>query len=175
MTTSWGYQAASYLIGLGHKNIGIIARDVWSNRERIRGFKQALEENHLEFPSNFEYIFESTAEAGKSIAHKYLNASNVPTAIFACNDLLAAGALQAAKDNRLNVPEQLSVVGFDNTHIARIVEPPLTTIAQPIQSMGEKVMDLMVSMIQGEENEKIRITMLPSIVERESTARLKAK
>ncbi|WP_342514874.1 LacI family DNA-binding transcriptional regulator [Sporosarcina sp. FSL K6-1522] len=170
-----GYQAASYLIGLGHKNIGIIARDVWSNRERIRGFKQALEENHLEFPSNFEYIFESTAEAGKSIAHKYLNASNVPTAIFACNDLLAAGALQAAKDNRLNVPEQLSVVGFDNTHIARIVEPPLTTIAQPIQSMGEKVMDLMVSMIQGEENEKIRITMLPSIVERESTARLKAK
>lgn len=169
-----GYQAASYLIGLGHKNIGVIASDVWSNRERIRGFKQALKENDLEFLVDFEYIEEITVEAGKAITHKYLSRSNVPSAIFACNDLLAAGALQAAKENGVSVPEQLSVMGFDNTLIARIVEPPLTTIAQPIQSMGKQVMDLMVSMISGEQKEKIRITLLPSVVERESTKKIKS-
>lgn len=165
-----GYQAASYLIGLGHKNIGVVARDVWSNRERIRGFKQALEENNLKFPKSFEFITESTIEAGKFVTNKYLSESHAPSAIFACNDLLAAGALQAAKENKVSVPEELSVVGFDNTLIARIVEPPLTTISQPIQSMGKQVMDLIVSMINGEAKEKIRLTLLPSIVERESTA-----
>ena len=167
-----GYQAASYLIELGHKKIGVIARDVWSNRERIRGFKQALEENNLEFLKNFKFITESTVEAGKSIAHKYLSGKDAPSAIFACNDLLAVGALQAAKENGLSVPEQLSVVGFDNTLIAKIVEPPLTTIAQPIQSMGKQVMDLIVSTINGEEKEKMRLTLLPSIVVRESAMKL---
>ncbi|RST61736.1 LacI family transcriptional regulator [Siminovitchia terrae] len=168
-----GYQAASYLIGLGHTNIGIVALDVWSNRERIRGFKQALNENNLEFSKDFEFITESTMEAGKFITHKYLNGSNVPSAIFACNDLLATGVLQAAKENKVNVPGELSVVGFDNTLIARIVEPPLTTISQPIQSMGKQVMDLIVSMIKGEEKDKIRLTLLPSLVERQSTAKFK--
>ncbi len=164
-----GYQAASYLINLGHKKIGVIARNVWSNRERLRGFKQALKENKLEFSTDFEFIEGSSVEEGKSMAHKYLSGSNVPSAIFACNDLLAAGAIQAAKENGLNVPEQLSVIGFDNTIIARIVEPPLTTIAQPIQNMGEQVMDLIVSLIEGDQKEKIRLTLLPTIVERGST------
>lgn len=167
-----GYQAASYLIGLGHKNIGVIARDVWSNRERIRGFKQALKENELEFSIDFEFTKNTSMEEGKSIAHKYLKSSNVPSAIFACNDLLAAGALQAAKENEVSVPQELSVIGFDNTIIARIVEPPLTTISQPIESMGKQVMDLMVSIIQGEKDEKVRLTLLPSIVERESTTEI---
>lgn len=163
-----GYQAASYLIELGHRRIGVIARNVWSNRERLRGFKHALQENNLEFLSDFTFIEGSSVEAGKAIADKYLSGTNIPTAIFACNDLLAAGAIQAAKENGLNVPEQLSVVGFDNTIIARIVEPPLTTIAQPIQNMGEQVMDLIVSMIEGEKREKFRLTLLPSLVERGS-------
>ena len=167
-----GYQAATYLIELGHENIGVIARDVWSNRERIRGFKQALEENELEFSTDFEFVRNSSMEAGKSIAQKYLKSSNSPSAIFACNDLLAAGTLQAAKENEVSVPQELSVIGFDNTIIARIVEPPLTTISQPIESMGKQVMDLMVSIIQGEKDEKVRLTLLPSIVERESTGEI---
>ena len=171
-----GYLAASHLIKLGHKNIGIIALDVWSNRERFRGFKQALEENNLEFTPDFEFIQKSNnlLEAGKFMTHKYLSGSKPPTAIFACNDLLAAGVIQAAKEMGMNVPEQLSVVGFDNTIIATIVEPTLTTIAQPIQSMGKEVMDLMVSMIEGEIKEKRRITLLPTLVERKSTVKLKS-
>lgn len=171
-----GYLAASHLIKLGHKNIGIIALDVWSNRERLRGFKQALEENNLEFTPDFEFIQKTNnlLEASKFMTHKYLSGSKPPTAIFACNDLLAAGVIQAAKEMGMNVPEQLSIVGFDNTIIATIVEPTLTTIAQPIQSMGKEVMDLMVSMIEGEIKEKRRITLLPTLVERKSTVKLKS-
>lgn len=168
-----GYQATSYLINLGHENIGIIARDVWSNRERFRGYKQALEENNLKIPSYFEYAEESNIIWGKRITNKYLNHDNVPTAIFACNDLLTIGAIQAAKENGLIVPEQLSVVGFDDTAIATIVDPPLTTIAQPIQVMGQEVMKLMIDMIENQKKDKIRVTLMPELVERKSTAKIK--
>lgn len=169
-----GYLAAMHLIELGHSRIGVIARDVWSNRERIRGFKQALEENKLEFTAGFEFIEEiNHVEAGKYMAHKYLTNAEPLTAIFACNDLLAAGAIQAIKENGMSVPEQISVVGFDNTLIATIIEPPLTTIAQPIKNMGKEVMDLMILMIKGEKKEKMRLTLLPSLVIRKSTAPLR--
>lgn len=168
-----GYLAATHLINLGHKNIGVIARDVWSNRERIRGFKQALEENQLTFTAEFEYIQEmGHVEPGRNLTLKYLNSLNPVTAIFACNDLLAIGAIQAVKEVGFSVPEQISVVGFDNTMIATIVEPPLTTIAQPIQNMGKEVMDLMISLINGEKKEKMRITLMPSLIIRKSTGKL---
>lgn len=168
-----GYLAASHLIELGHTNIGVIARDVWSNRERIRGFKQALEEKNLKFNDGFDFIKEiNHFEAGKYMSHKYLESLEPPSAIFACNDLLAAGAVQAVKESGMSVPGQVSIVGFDNTIIATIIEPPLTTIAQPIQNMGKEVMDLMISMIQGEKKEKMRLTLLPSLIERKSTAPL---
>ncbi|MBE1555540.1 LacI family DNA-binding transcriptional regulator [Sporosarcina limicola] len=168
-----GYLAASHLIELGHKNIGVIARDVWSNRERLRGFKQALEENKLEFTPDFEFIKEiNHIEAGKYMTRKYLDAPHPPTAIFACNDLLAAGVIQGGKEVGMSVPEDLSVIGFDNTILATIIEPPLTTISQPIQNMGKEVMDIMISMITGEVKEKRRLTLLPSLVERKSTSKL---
>lgn len=168
-----GYLAASHLIKLGHQKIAVIARDVWSNRERLRGFKQALEEKNIEFMSNFEYIDgPSHVEPGKKMALKYLTVDDVPTAIFACNDLLAIGAIQAVKELGKSVPDDVSIMGFDNTLIATIVEPPLTTIAQPIQNMGKEVLDLIISMINGEKKEVMRLTLLPSLVERNSTAPL---
>jgi DNA-binding LacI/PurR family transcriptional regulator len=168
-----GYIAANYLIDLGHKDIAIIASNVWSNRERLRGFKHALEEHNLKFRDDFEYITEINVESGKVMTIKYLSNANPPTAIFACNDLVAVGAIQAAKKLGINVPEQLSVVGFDNTIVATIIEPNLTTIAQPIQNMGKEVMDLMVSILNGDKQDITRLTLLPTLVERESTAKLK--
>lgn len=168
-----GYLAAGHLIELGHKNIGVVARDVWSNRERLRGFKQALQEHQLEFRDDFEFIQEiNHIEAGKFISLKYLQAPEPPTAIFACNDLLAAGVIQAVREVGKIVPADLSVVGFDNTILASIIEPPLTTISQPIQRMGKEVMDVMIAMLKGEMKEKMRLTLLPTLVERETTAKL---
>ncbi|WP_144528425.1 LacI family DNA-binding transcriptional regulator [Peribacillus simplex] len=162
-----GFKATSYLIDLGHKDIGIIARDVWSNRERLRGYKEAMEVNGFKIP-DFKFAKDTTIAAGEEVTNEFLKSKKPPTAIFACNDLLAIGAIQAAKAQNLKVPDHLSVVGFDNTMIAGIVDPPLTTIAQPIQRMGQEVVDLMIKMIKGEK-EKARITLLPELVVREST------
>jgi DNA-binding LacI/PurR family transcriptional regulator len=166
-----GYEATSYLMNLGHKHIGIIARDVWSNRERVRGYKQALKENNLN-ASFLEYAQETNIKWGKRIANQYLNSDRVPTAIFACNDLLTIGAIQAAKENGILVPEQLSVIGFDDTMIATVVDPPLTTMAQPIQIMGREIMDLMIGMIEGKKKEIKRVTLMPKLVVRKSTSKI---
>lgn len=168
-----GYLAADYLIKLGHQNLGVIARDLWTNRERLRGFKYALKEHSLELNSNFEFINEiDHIKAGRQMADKYINSVNRPTAIFACNDLLAAGVIQKAKELGLNIPQDLSIIGFDNTAVANILDPPLTTIAQPIESMGREVMDLMVSIIKQQKVEKSRIILSPSLVKRKSTDEL---
>ncbi|WP_213021349.1 LacI family DNA-binding transcriptional regulator [Siminovitchia terrae] len=168
-----GYIAANHLMELGHKNIGVIARDLWSNRERLRGFNHALDEHGLKLNKNFEYIMDihdiDHIYEGREMTKKYLLEDDRPTAIFACNDLLAAGAIQEAKELGFKIPENLSVIGFDNTSIATVIDPPLTTIAQPIESMGREVMDLMVSIISGEKKEKSRVTLLPSLVKRKTT------
>jgi LacI family transcriptional regulator len=167
-----GYEATSFLIKLGHKKIGIIARDIWSNRERVRGYKQALEDNNLK-AMFLVYAQETTILWGKKITNVYLKGDQIPTAIFTCNDLLTIGAIQAAKENGLTVPNDLSVVGFDDTMIATVVDPPLTTIAQPIVLMGKEVMSLIVGIIEGEKKDKIRVTLMPNLIERKSTAGVK--
>lgn len=171
-----GYLAAEHLVELGHKDIGIVARDLYSNRERLRGFNYFLEEKGLEIRRNFQYVKEiDHIKAGREMMRKYTEADQIPSAIFACNDLLAAGAIQYAKEIGLKVPEDLSVIGFDNTSIASIIEPPLTTIAQPILGMGKEVMNLIVSLITGKREEKSRIILLPELVKRKSAIKISNK
>ncbi|GKV65865.1 MULTISPECIES: LacI family DNA-binding transcriptional regulator [unclassified Sporosarcina] len=165
-----GYLAAQHLTELGHERIGVVARNLYSNRERLRGFNFALEEKGLEPQLDYVYTDEiDNILAGRKMVDFYASNDQMPTAIFACNDLLASGVIQRAKEMGLSIPDDLSVVGFDNTSIVSIIEPPLTTIAQPIQSMGKEVMDLMISIIKGEREEKGRITLLPNLVVRNST------
>ncbi len=171
-----GYDAASCLIELGHKKIAIIARDVWSNRERIRGFRKALEDHGgIEEYEFAQFALESSVQAGKTISLEYLSSSDPPTAIFACNDLLAIGAIEAIREKNLRVPDDVSVIGFDNTVIATIIDPQLTTMAQPIQHMGREVMDLIVAEIKGEKQYKSRIVLDTKRIVRESTAQIKRK
>src|SRR5699024_5518343 len=136
-----GYFAANHLIELGHTNIGIVARDLWSNRERLKGFNHSLKEHNLTLNKAFEFINEvDNIEAGRKMGKVYLSdKKHRPTAIFACNDLIAAGVIRVAKEHHLEVPKDLSIVGFDNTSIASIIESGLTTVAQPIKGMGKEV------------------------------------
>lgn len=94
-----------------------------------------------------------------------------PTAIFACNDLLAAGVLQAAKEVGLNVPQDLSVVGFDNTVLSTTTSPMLTTISQPIKLMGAKAVDLLIGEMKEEKTNKERLLLSPELIIRQSTAK----
>jgi DNA-binding LacI/PurR family transcriptional regulator len=168
-----GSMAAGHLLELGHRHMAVLAEHpkVSSSRERIRGFRQILTESGLELPEHM--VLASGADLvkdGKRHALDLLKSSERPTAIFCCNDLLAIGALQAAKELELRVPAELSIVGFDNTILASVTDPPLTTIAQPTELMGKMAVDLLIGQLKKEPDVKQRTVLRPELVIRHSTA-----
>jgi DNA-binding LacI/PurR family transcriptional regulator len=167
-----GYLATRHLLDLGHTRIAILAENlkVVSSRERVRGYKHALKEAGLAFQDEFLKIGDFKVEDGREKAREWLTLEQPPTAIFACNDLLAIGVIQAAKELGFHVPRDLSVVGFDNTILATITDPPLTTVAQPIEQMGRQVVDCLVQEVMNEPRAKQRIILRPELVVRGSTA-----
>jgi DNA-binding LacI/PurR family transcriptional regulator len=169
-----GVLAAGHLASLGHKRLAILSENlkVSSSRERIRGFKQGLADAGVSFDDNNIVICEYKVEEGKRGALELLRRSGGerPTAIFCCNDLLAIGALQAAKEIGVRVPEELSVVGFDNTILATVTDPPLTSVAQPMEHMGKLVFNLLLENLEKKEAIKQRVVLRPELVVRQSTA-----
>jgi DNA-binding LacI/PurR family transcriptional regulator len=168
-----GYQAAYHFIQNGHKDILIIAYDVWSNRERIRGLKDAFTDFggdcHL-YTHIMDHVEGDHYENGYIGIKKSFDVEKNITGIFAGNDLLAVGAIRGLKEFNLSVPEDISIIGFDNSKITRVIDPPLTTIAQPIQELGEKVMDMIMENIQNREMKKRKEILLPELIVRESVA-----
>jgi DNA-binding LacI/PurR family transcriptional regulator len=166
-----GYQATSHLVSLGHKQIAIMLGNLsrTSDKYRLQAFRQVLEDNGLELDEDLVIQTDYSLEDGKRAARELLTSPKRPTAIFACFDFLAIGIYQAAKELGLHIPDDLSVVGFDNTILASIVDPPLTTIAQPIDEMGRQVMDLLVREIEGEKKTKQRVILPPELIIRQST------
>lgn len=167
-----GALAARHLLELGHTRAAVLAEQakVSSSRERVRGFGQALEEAGCLLPEEAVRYCDYVVEDGKRKALELLGRPDRPTALFCCNDLLAIGALQAAKELGLRVPADLSVIGFDNTILASVTDPPLTTVAQPIESMGKKAVDLLIQELKKEEGYKQRVVLRPELVVRQSTA-----
>ncbi|MCU6795091.1 LacI family transcriptional regulator [Paenibacillus sp. WQ 127069] len=168
-----GYLATSYLIQNGHKQIAVIAEDteVMSSKERIRGYRHALEEAGIPFNPELVRISDFSVKSGKIAAGELLQGLKACTAVFACNDLLAIGTIQAAREMKLSIPDDLSVVGFDNTILATIVDPPLTTIAQPIQDMGAQVVNMILRHINGGHTMNQRMVLPPELVIRSSVSR----
>ncbi|MGG1519287.1 LacI family DNA-binding transcriptional regulator [Paenibacillus oryzisoli] len=170
-----GRLAARHLLEQGHTRIAVIAESlkVSSSRERIRGVREALHEAGLELPDAFVSAGgHDLLSEGKRQALALLQPAERPTALFCCNDLLAIGALQAAKELILRVPEELSIVGFDNTILASVTDPPLTTIAQPIEEMGKLAVDLLISELGKAAKKRTheRTVIEPELVVRSSTA-----
>jgi LacI family transcriptional regulator len=164
-----GYKATKHLIELGHERIAIVARDLWSNRERMRGYSEALKEHSLDAYPIFEYAEATSIEGGEKAASMLLAEANRPTAIFACSDLLAIGVIRRARAMGFEVPRDLSVIGFDDTPWATYSDPPLSTIAQPFRELGNKVVDLIVQEIKKEKKTKMKVILTPELVIREST------
>jgi LacI family transcriptional regulator len=166
-----GRLAAEHLLELGHTRIGVLAEDlkVISSRNRVRGFRQALSEHGLPFREEDATICDYQIGHGKQAALELLSSPDRPTALFCCNDLLAIGAIQAAKELGLKVPGELSVVGFDNTILATVTDPQLTTVAQPIEQMGKQAVNLLMQDFVEYQSMKNRIVVLPELVVRQST------
>lgn len=161
-----------HLIGLGHRRIAIILGDPThsSNNERWAGFRRAMDEAGLELDPSLIgrglYTFESGLEAARPL----LDRPDRPTAIFAQNDDMAAGAIVAAGELGISVPAELSVAGFDDSQIASTVWPRITTIRQPIRAMAQAATDALVKMLEGAQRAPEHRVMPYELVLRGSTA-----
>jgi LacI family transcriptional regulator len=168
-----GYIATQHLIDLGHRRIGCISRpyDLHHSQERVRGYREALEDSGIFIGNNYIVKGGFRLEEGRKATYKLLTMDFAPTAIFAYNDIMAIGALRAAKEMNLRVPEDLSVVGFDDIPQSAFTCPALTTVRQPKDEMGKRGAEILFELINGEiSSSKIDPPLDVELVIRESTA-----
>jgi LacI family transcriptional regulator, galactose operon repressor len=147
-----GHIATKHLLEHGHERIAFIGgpKKLLSSRERHAGFENALRECKMKSRSRFVRFGSYTAAFGKEVAMEMLTRSERPTAFFAASDYVALGVLNAAKSLGISVPNDLSLVGFDDMPFAELLSPPLTTVRQPIQALGEAGARLLIQLIKGE-------------------------
>jgi len=144
--------AMNYLTDLGHRRIGHIAGEMKlvSANQRLQGYKDGLAAAGLPLDEDLIEMGDYTTETAVICARKLLSMADRPTAIFAANDTSAMGVYQAAREFGLQIPEDLSVIGFDNLHEAAYLDPPLTTIDQFIEKMGAMATEMLVKLVNGE-------------------------
>ena len=163
---------ADYLVALGHRRIGYIAgpKGMKSTRERLEGFCDALERHGITESNDLIATGEYTFESGIECTRGLMDSSNPPSAIFASNDEMAVGVINAAQEKGLNVPEDLSVAGFDDSILASRIIPSLTTIRRPVRKMARLATSKLIAAIDGRTEEAQVGTVLdPALVKRNST------
>ncbi|MFF3839089.1 LacI family DNA-binding transcriptional regulator [Streptomyces sp. NPDC001930] len=168
---SGGVAATRHLIDLGHRRIGIITgpEDMLCSLARLDGYRSALNMAGLAHDPSLVRFGDFHVEGGYARAMELLQAADRPTAVFAGSDLQALGVMEAARVLGLRVPEDLSVVGYDDVMIARWSSPPLTTIHQPLREMGEEAVQMLLRLRAGEPS-VTRMELATSLVVRKSTA-----
>jgi len=164
-----GYIATKHLLELGYSRIACITGPLFlkSAVERLQGYEKALNEYGMEVDN--EIVAEGTykMESGYETA-KELLAKGVRT-FFVCNDIMALGVCKAVKESGYNIPEDVSVVGFDDIQISHVIEPPLTTVRQPSYDMGKEAIKMLVKLIEGKKIRKKIVKFKPELVIRQST------
>lgn len=145
-----GYIATQYLLELGHEEIGCITGPslLTPSAKRVEGYRRALEDAGIPVNEQFIVPGDFRAKSGYTATKTLLDLSQRPTAIFTCNDMMAVGALCAIYESGLRVPDDISVVGFDDITLATFTVPPLTTVAQPSYEMGLLAAELMIQRLQ---------------------------
>ena len=165
-----GYLATKSMVDVGHQKIGIITGNLRKSvaKNRLQGYKKALSEANIVL--NPDWIVEShfDFEGGIVGAQKLLSLSDRPTAIFCCSDTIAIGAYQAIQNQGLRIPQDISIMGYDDIELARYLFPSLSTISQPKAELGKLAVETLLQRIQ-EPNENYRTLVLePTCILRES-------
>ena len=164
-----GELVARHLLELGHHRTAVIV-EAPSHTLRLEGFRTALATSGVALPTEYVQYGDSTMQSGYQGAEALLALPIRPTAIFATNDLMALGAVEAALDQGLRVPGDLSVAGLDDIMLGAHVRPPLTTVAIPKQDLAKQAIELLLRYIDGVESEPVSLTVRPHLVIRHSTA-----
>jgi len=167
-----GFEAARHLLRLGHRRIGYVGGTATAacNQARMAGFRAAAEAEGFVVPSSLitsgRFVYEDGIAGGAVL----LDQPERPTAIFAGSDEMALGVIEAARSRGLRVPQDLSLVGFDDTQLARMASPPLTTIRQPLWEMGGVALRTAMRLAAGESIESHHVELATQLVIRRSTS-----
>lgn len=173
LTNNWegGYLATQHLIDLGHRRIACIAGPSFltPSAQRVTGYRQALLDSGLEYNENLVVQGDFHPQTGWQGAQQLLMLPEPPSAIFVCNDMMAIGVLSLAAAFGIRIPDELSVVGFDNIDLSAYTIPPLTTYAQPKTLLGQSAVSLLLERIQDRELPARRVVLTGKLVVRKST------
>jgi LacI family transcriptional regulator len=172
-STNWqgAYEATRYLCQLGHMQIAFIMGTpaVRSAIDRLEGYKSALSD--CDIPVTEALLIEGDFQqrtAYENVKRLLLTANPLPTAIFAANDLSAFGAIDAVRECDLRIPEDISIIGFDDTPQASLVYPKLTTVRQPLEQMGQVAVKMLLERIENHSHPPQRIALATQLVIRDS-------
>lgn len=168
-----GGLATRYLLSMGHRDIAHVSGPtaLVDGRDRFQGYRTALELSGVAFRPELAVEADFTAEGGAAAMARLLDRGVSFTAVFAGNDQMAAGAMDVLRNRGLRVPDDVSVVGFDDLPMVRYLYAPLTTVRQPILEMGRAAADLALAALRGEESEVSR-GFEPELVVRHSVKRM---
>jgi len=166
--------AVNFLINHGHSEIGIVAGhpDSFPTRQRMEGFRKAMKNAGLPVHENFIRYGDWEYTSGYKQIRELLTLPSPPTAVFAMNDLMAAGCLNAAHEMGLKIPQDFSIIGFDNREIASYLPVPLTTIQLPTTEIGHQSAEMILALTEGLAVEQNRIILPCELIERDSVAQL---
>ncbi|WP_447007273.1 LacI family DNA-binding transcriptional regulator [Saccharothrix isguenensis] len=172
--TNWhgGYAAVQHLVSLGHQRIAVIGgpKQMMCTKARVAGYRDALDVAGLPYDPRLVRYGDFRHEQGYLHTKALLELPTPPTGIFAGSDLQALGAYQALHERRLRVPDDVSVVGFDDLPFAPWTAPPLTTVRQPLRDMGALATRMLISLTKGEKLAAHRAELATNLVVRGSTA-----
>ena len=169
---SGGVSAVQHLLELGHRRIAYLGghSQAACNQARMHGYRAAMERAGVAVPDGFvrssHFIYSDGLEGGLEL----LDLPTPPTAIFAGSDEIAVGVMEAARKRGLDVPADLSIVGFDDTQLARMSSPPLTTVRQPLAEMGRLAVRTALRLSAGEAVDSHHVELATDLILRESTA-----
>ncbi|BAS27006.1 LacI family DNA-binding transcriptional regulator [Limnochorda pilosa] len=165
-------EAVEHLLGLGHRRVGCLAGapEYLVTQDRVTGYRQALEAHGLPFDPELVRFTDFSREQGSQAARGLLGLPDPPTAFFATDDLLAWGALQVASDLGLQVPRDLSVVGFNDDPMSGYLNPPLTTVRVPIFELGRVAARLLLERLHDPASPVQHVLVPTHLVPRASTA-----
>jgi DNA-binding LacI/PurR family transcriptional regulator len=165
------FEAVAHLVEKGHQSIGLIAGriQVSTSRERRRGYLDALAEAGITPRKDLMREGDFRQESGRVLATELLGLRKPPTALFALNNLMTVGALNAVHQLGLRVPQDVAVVGFDDLPWAEALDPPLTVVRQPAYEVGKQAMELLLKRIMEPVRPTVTMRLLPQLIVRRST------
>ncbi|MFJ6198047.1 LacI family DNA-binding transcriptional regulator [Micromonospora sp. NPDC092111] len=174
--TNWagGVAATEHLLDLGHSRIAVIGGPptVPCSRARVDGYRAAMDAAGCKIHSGYVRHGDFLSPSGYREMNALLDLSRPPTAVFACADEMALGAYEALYERGARVPDDISIVGFDDLESARWAAPPLTTVRQPLAEMAGMATRMLLSLVSGEELDSHRIELATPLIVRQSTRRL---